>query len=89
MKNQGKIIIGSVILYGVATVGFGLSKFFPLSIAFLILVGFGDMEAGFLAKTVGGPASVVIGGVGTVSITGLVAWKSKALRNYHGKDLAV
>lgn len=128
IKNQGKIIIGSVILYGAATIGFGLSKFFPLSIAFLILVGFGDMfstilrntirqiitpdhlrgrmvsimriffqggpqlgeiEAGFLAKAIGGPASVVIGGVGVIAITALVALKSKALRNYQGKDVAV
>ncbi len=42
----------------------------------------GDMEAGFLAKAIGGPASVVIGGVGTVVITALIIWKNKSLRNY-------
>ena len=128
IKHQGWAIFGSIILYGLATIGFGFSKFFPLSIFFLILVGFGDMvstiirntirqlitpdhlrgrmasvmriffqggpqlgevEAGFLAKAIGGPASVVIGGVGVVIITSLLMWKNKSLRNYHGKDLAV
>lgn len=127
-KNQGKIIIWSVILYGIATIGFGLSKIYLLSIAFLVIVGFGDMtstilrntirqiitpdhlrgrmvsimriffqggpqlgeiEAGFLAKAIGGPASVVVGGVGVIAITALVTLKSKALRNYQGKDIAV
>lgn len=121
IENQGKIIIGSIILYGLATLGFGLSKVLPISLAFLVMVGFGDMlstiirntirqtvtpdhlrgrmasvmriffqggpqlgeiEAGFLAKAIGAPASVVIGGVGVVLITGLVALKSKSLREY-------
>ncbi len=128
IKYQGKIIIASVMIYGLATIAFGLSKIFFLSLLFLVLVGFGDMvstiirntlrqlitpdhlrgrmasitriffqggpqlgeiEAGFLAKAIGAPASVVIGGVGVVLITMLVALKSKALRNYQGKDLAV
>ncbi|MDO8618479.1 MAG: MFS transporter [Candidatus Daviesbacteria bacterium] len=125
IKNQGKIIIGAVILYGLATIGFGLSTFYPLSIVLLVIVGFGDMvstiirntarqlitpdhlrgrmtsimriffqggpqlgdmEAGFLAKAVGGPVSVVIGGVGVILITSLVAFKSKALRDYQSKN---
>ena len=128
VKNQGRVIIVSVILYGAAIIGFGLSKIFPLSIFFLILMGFGDMistiirntvrqiitpdhlrgrmvsvmriffqggpqlgeiEAGFLAKAIGGPLSVIAGGIGVILITSLVAWKSKALRQYHGKELAV
>lgn len=121
IKHQGKAIILAIILYGLATIGFGLSKILPLSLFFLILVGFGDMfstiirntirqlitpdhlrgrmasvmriffqggpqlgdmEAGFLAKAIGGPASVVIGGVGTVVITAIIIWKNKSLRNY-------
>src|SRR3990167_6425914 len=121
IKHQGKAIIASIILYGLATIGFGFSKIFPLSILFLVLVGFGDMfstiirntirqlitpdylrgrmasvmriffqggpqlgdmEAGFLAKVIGGPVSVVVGGVGTVIITVLIIWKNKSLRNY-------
>lgn len=128
IKNQGRIILISVVLYGLATVGFGLSKIFSLSIFFLIIVGFGDMissiirntirqmvtpdhlrgrmasvtriffqggpqlgeiEAGFLAKVIGGPASVVVGGIGVILMISLVALKSKSLRNYHGKELAV
>ena len=128
LSNQGKIIIGSIILYGVAIIGFGLSKVFLLSLVFLVLMGFGDMtstiirntirqiitpdylrgrmvsvmriffqggpqlgeiEAGFLAKAIGGPLSVVIGGVGVVLITTIVALKAKTLRQYQGKELAV
>ena len=128
ISHQGKAIIFSLVLYGAATIGFGLSKFFPLSIFFLILVGFGDMtstiirntirqivtpdhlrgrmasvmriffqggpqlgdmEAGFLAKAVGGPISVVVGGVGVLVVLSLLTFKGKALRNYHGKDVAV
>lgn len=128
LKHQGEVIIAAVVLYGLATIGFGLSKVFYLSLAFLVLVGFGDlistivrntirqlvtpdhlrgrmasvtriffqggpqlgeMEAGFLAKAIGGPASVVVGGAGVILVTLLVAFKSKALRNYRGKDLAV
>jgi len=128
IKHQGKVIIAALTLYGLATIGFGLSKIFPLSIFFLVLVGFGDMvstiirntirqmitpdhlrgrmasvmriffqggpqlgdmEAGFLAKAIGGPASVVIGGVGVLFVLSLLTFKGKALRNYHGKDVAV
>lgn len=128
LKHQGKAIIASLIVYGLATIGFGLSNFFSLSIFFLILVGFGDMtstiirntirqvitpdhlrgrmasvmriffqggpqlgdmEAGFLAKAMGGPISVVVGGLGVLVVLSLLTFKGKALRQYHGKDLAV
>lgn len=49
----------------------------------------GEIEAGFLAKVIGGPASVVIGGVGAAVITSIIALKSKSLRNYQGKEVAV
>lgn len=128
IKHQGKAIISALVLYGVATIGFGLSKFFPLSIFFLILVGFGDMlsttirntirqtitpdhlrgrmasimriffqggpqlgdmEAGFLAKAIGGPLTVVIGGVGVLVVLSFLAFKGKALREYHGRDITI
>lgn len=128
IEHQGRAIIFSLILYGVATIGFGLSKIFMLSIFFLVLVGFGDMvstiirntirqmitpdhlrgrmasvmriffqggpqlgdmEAGFLAKAIGGPASVVVGGLGVLLVLSLLTFKGKALREYHGKELAV
>lgn len=128
LKNQGRIIIGAVILYGVATIGFGLSRWLPLSLLFLTIGGFGDMtstvirntirqmitpdhlrgrmvaamriffqggpqlgeiEAGYLAAAVGGPVSVIVGGVGTVLITLVVAAAIPALRKFTGRDLAV
>lgn len=128
IEHQGKVIIGSVILYGLSTIAFGLSKVLPLSLLFLILVGFGDMvstvirntirqtitpdhlrgrmssimrvfvqggpqlgeiEAGFLAKFIGGPATLVVGGIGVIVITCLLNLKNKSLRQYQGKELAV
>lgn len=125
IKNQGKIIIVSVIFYGVATIGFGLSKIFYLSLFFLAMVGFwdmisstvrntirqmitpdhlrgrmssimriffqggpqlGDIEAGFLASAVGGPISVVVGGIGTVLITSAIAYLNPKFRNYQVKE---
>lgn len=128
LGNQGKMIIVSIILYGLAIIGFGLSKVFVISVFFLILMGFGDMvstvirntirqvitpdhlrgrmgsimrmffqggpqlgeiEAGFLAKAIGGPATVVVGGIGVVVITAIIALKNKSLRNYQGKEVTV
>ncbi len=128
LHNQGKIIIISIILYGAATIGFGMSKYLPLSIFFLIMVGFwdmvssvirntirqlitpdhlrgrmvsimriffqggpqlGDIEAGLLAAAAGGPISVVVGGLGTVLITSMLAYLSPKLRHYQGKEVAV
>lgn len=128
LKNQGKIIIISIIIYGAATIGFGLSKNLTLSLMFLGVAGFGDMissvirntirqlitpdhlrgrmvsimriffqggpqlgeiEAGLLAAAVGGPISVVVGGVGVVAITSLLAYFNPKLRSYQGKELVV
>ncbi len=128
IQHQGRLILASVGLYGVATIAFGLSSFLPLSLLFLFFVGFGDMistiirntirqmitpdhlrgrmasvmriffqggpqlgeiEAGFLAKAIGGPASVVVGGVGVVVIAAVMAVKNKRLSQYQGKDLVV
>lgn len=128
IEHQGKAIVASIILYGAATIGFGLSKSLFLALPFLVLVGFGDMistiirntirqiitpdhlrgrmssitrlffqggpnlgemEAGFLAKLIGAPASVVVGGVGVILITSVLFLKSRVLREYHGKELAV
>ncbi len=128
IENQGKLIIISVVLYGVAIIGFGLSNIFPISIFFLILMGFGDMvstiirntvrqmitpdhlrgrmasvmriffqggpqlgeiQAGLLAKIIGGGPTVVIGGVGVVVIASIIAWKNKALREYQGKEVSI
>lgn len=45
----------------------------------------GDFEAGLLAAAVGGPISVVIGGIGTFLVIAITAYKIPALRNYHSE----
>lgn len=121
IKNQGKWILAGVLLYGLATAGFGLSNNFVFALMFLSLVGVGDMvstvlrstirqiltpdhikgrmiavntlfvqggpmigeaEAGFIAQFFGAPFSVVSGGVITVALTLLIAWRVPHLRNY-------
>ncbi len=52
IKSQGKLILASVFLYGVATIGFGLSKSFYYSLFFLSLVGVGDMVSTVLRNTI-------------------------------------
>jgi len=121
LKHQGMIIISAVMLYGLATIGFGLSKSLMLSLFFLSLTGAGDMgstilrntirqmitpdhlrgrmvsvnmlfiqggprlgdaEAGFVAALIGAPAAVVVGGIGTIAMTALVAIFIPKLRKY-------
>ncbi len=52
LKNQGKILIFSVMLYGVATILFGLSKSFYLSLFFLALIGAGDVVSSIIRNTI-------------------------------------
>ncbi len=52
IKNQGKVIITCILLYGAATIGFGFSKNLTLSLIFLGLVGFWDMIATVIRNTV-------------------------------------
>lgn len=128
MKNQGKILLVSVFLYGVATVLFGLSKSFYLSLLFLTATGAGDivstiirntirqlitpdhlrgrmtsinmvffmggpqlgeLEAGVLAHMLGAPASVVIGGIGTMVATLIMAIFVPKLRKYQGDEVVI
>jgi MFS family permease len=42
----------------------------------------GDFEAGWLASAIGAPASVVLGGIGTLAVIGVMAAKIPKLRNY-------
>lgn len=121
VSNQGFLILMGVILYGFATIGFGLSPNFVIALIFLTLVGVGDMisavfrttirqlltpdhlkgrmtsvnmifvqggpmageaEAGFVAQFFGAPFSVVSGGIVTVILTALIAWRVPHLRKY-------
>lgn len=42
----------------------------------------GEFEAGLLAAAIGAPLSVVVGGVGTLIVVGIIAAKITVLRNY-------
>jgi MFS family permease len=119
-RHAGPIMFSAVALFGIATIAFGVSTYFPLSLAMLILLGaadmvsvnvrsnliqrstpddmrgrvaavswvfisasneLGEMESGFTAALFGSaPAAVVVGGVGTLVVTGLWAWLFPALR---------
>lgn len=121
ISNQGMWILMGVVLYGLATIGFGWSPNFVIALIFLTLVGVGDMisavfrttirqlltpdhlkgrmtsvnmifvqggpmageaEAGFVAQFFGAPFSVVSGGIVTVILTALIAWRVPHLRKY-------
>lgn len=125
-KKQGKILLTAVGIYGLATVVFGLSKYYYLSLLVLAVAGAGDIvatiirntirqlntpdhlrgrmvsinmlffmggptlgevEAGLVAAALGTPASVVIGGMGTIIITLLVAYFVPKIRQFEGHDV--
>ncbi len=52
IKNQGKIILIAVSMYGFATLLFGLTKSFYVAIIFLSLVGVSDMISTVLRNTI-------------------------------------
>jgi len=52
IKNQGMWILAGVLLYGLATIGFGLSLSFSLALFFLCLVGVGDMISAVFRTTI-------------------------------------
>jgi MFS family permease len=123
--HQGKVLLVSVAIYGLATVLFGLSTIFALSYFLFALTGAGDtvstvirgtvrqimtpdylrgrmtsinmiffmggpqlgeLEAGVVAAAFGAPFAIVTGGIATLMITGLIAWKNPHLRNYTPED---
>jgi MFS family permease len=51
-RKQGKIVIGSVAVYGTATVAFGLSRWFWLSLVMLGLTGAADTVSTVLRQTI-------------------------------------
>ncbi|MCL5797839.1 MAG: MFS transporter [Patescibacteria group bacterium] len=52
IKHQGKILLTAVSIYGLATIFFGLSKSFYLSILFLFLTGAGDVISTIIRNTI-------------------------------------
>jgi len=52
LKNQGKILLGAIVLYGLSTILFGISKSFYLSLFFLFLTGIGDVVSTIIRNTI-------------------------------------
>lgn len=52
MRRQGKILLGSVVSFGLATAVFGLSRSFLLSLFALILIGASDSVSTILRNTI-------------------------------------
>lgn len=52
LHHYGRVIIGAVIMYGLATIGFGLSHSFYLSVVFLAFAGAGDMISTILRNNI-------------------------------------
>jgi predicted MFS family arabinose efflux permease len=121
IRRQGTVLITAVFMYGLATLGFGLSRWFPLSLLLLAGTGasdtvstvlrqtirqlvtpdhlrgrmtafnmiffmggpqLGELEAGVVAKWLGAPVSVAIGGLGCLISVAIVAGAAPELRRY-------
>jgi MFS family permease len=128
IQRQGKVLLISVAVYGLATALFGLSTIFAVSYFLFALTGAGDtvstvirgtirqlhtpdylrgrmtsvnmiffmggpqlgeLEAGLVAAAFGAPFAIVSGGIATIVLTALIAWKYPRLRNYTSADAAV
>ena len=118
-QRAGPALLRAVVLFGLATIVFGLSKWFLLSLVALAVAGaadsisvvirmtlaqlgtpdelrgrvsavnslfigtsneLGNFESGALASLVGPVASVVLGGIGTLLVVGVVALKWPEIR---------
>ena len=121
-RHAGLTMFGCVALFGIATIVFGLSRSFPLSLAALLVLGASDMisvyvrqtliqlatpdsmrgrvsavsflfigasnelgefESGLTASWFGTVPSVVLGGLGTLTVVALWAWMFPSLRQVH------
>ena len=113
-RHAGAKMLGGVAVFGVATVVFGLSRSYPLTLVALAILGAADMvsvvvrstliqlatpaemrgrvsavnmmfvgasnelgefESGSLAELLGATPSVVLGGLGTLAVVALWAWR--------------
>ncbi len=52
IRHQGRLILVAVIVYGLATLFFGLSKLFFLSFVFLAITGFADVISSTIRNTI-------------------------------------
>jgi len=51
LERAGPALLGAVVVYGIATIGFGLSRAFPLSVALYMLVGAADQVSVVMRQT--------------------------------------
>jgi MFS family permease len=118
-QHAGRTMLLAVAGFGVATIVFGLSKSFGLSLLMLAMTGaldnisvvvrhtlvlthtpdpmlgrvgavntvfigasneLGGFESGVAAALLGTVGSIVFGGIGTLAVVGLIAWKAPKLR---------
>lgn len=131
MQKAGRALLWAVVCFGLATIGFGLSQWFWLSLLMLFLCGvadnvsvvvrhtlvqtltpdekrgrvsavnnlfigtsneLGEFESGTVARlcgpglgfsnAVGAMISVVAGGIGTLFVVGVIAWRWPEIRRY-------
>lgn len=119
-RHAGRILLATVAVFGLATIGFGLSSSFTLSLGLLVVLGMadevsvvirqtlvqvhtpdamrgrvsalnllfigmsnevGELESGLAAEWLGVVPAVVAGGVGTLLVVAVAAWKAPALRD--------
>ena len=52
IRKQGLVFLSSVVVFGLATIGFGLSNSFFLTLAFLILIGASDSVSTIIRNTI-------------------------------------
>ena len=125
LRHQGKVLLAAVSVFGFATILFGVSTSFFVSLIALFILGAGDsistiirntirqletpdnirgrmtginmiffmggpqlgeFEAGLVAAAVGGPVSVVLGGIGTLIVVGVMSIGIPQLRRYKGHE---
>ena len=121
LQRQGRLVVASVAVFGVATAIFGVSTVYWLSLLMLGTLGaadtvstvlrqtirqlvtpnqlrgrmtsinmmffmggpqLGELEAGALARVIGAPFSVVVGGLGALICAAIAAVKSKSLMEF-------
>jgi len=121
IKRQGKVLLLAIAVYALATILFGVSRIYLLSLPALALVGgsdcismvirqtirqlatpdairgrmssimmiffmggpqLGEFEAGLVAAAAGAPLSVVLGGIATLAMLGIMTLSIPTLRNY-------
>lgn len=52
LRRQGPIFLGSVVIFGLATIGFGLSRAFSIAMLALILIGASDSVSTIIRSTI-------------------------------------